>query len=264
MGRVRVGVRRRPVLWLSVTAVLMLLVGVGIGVGGSPSQSELDDVKQERADLAAANAGLRDKLTAAEGRATEAEQARDEATKNADEALAEARRITARGRVPDLTGDDAAAARENTVVGDFDWDVKSSSRVASAEPGTVIAQSPRAGATLARGAKITVFVARKPPPKPKQWVTIYRISGAGSRRTGEFTIPEYAKVRVRYSYGGDDNSTLQLKTPDEGDDSFGDLIVNEIGVYSGVSRLYGKSGTYYLDVSGGSWTIEVQVFKRPT
>lgn len=56
---------------------------------------------------------------------------------------------------------------------------------------------------------------------------------------------------------------LQLKTPDEGDDRFGDLIVNEIGVYSGVSRLYGKSGTYYFDVMGGSWAIAVQAFKRP-
>jgi hypothetical protein len=36
-----------------------------------------------------------------------------------------------------------------------------------------------------------------------------------------------------------------------------------IGPYSGTSRLYGKSGTYYLDVDGGSWTVEVQVFKRP-
>jgi hypothetical protein len=57
--------------------------------------------------------------------------------------------------------------------------------------------------------------------------------------------------------------TTGTTSPSSGDDSFGDLIVNEIGPYSGTSRLYGKSGTYYLDVDGGSWTIEVQVFKRP-
>lgn len=53
----------------------------------------------------------------------------------------------------------------------------------------------------------------------------------------------------------------------EGDDSFGDpilppwparlgLIVNEIGPYTGTTRLY-------VDVDGVSWNIEVQVLKRP-
>jgi hypothetical protein len=141
--------------------------------------------------------------------------------------------------------------------------VTQASSVSGASPGTVIAQQFAPGRRLDRGASIRLTVAGKAPPKPKQWVTTYSTSGAGAKRTGEFTIPSGQKVRVRYTFVGDVNDTLHMTKPEEGDDSFGDLIVNEIGPYSGTSRLYGKSGTYYLDVDGGSWTVEVQVFKRP-
>ncbi|WP_354699027.1 hypothetical protein DSM112329_04728 [Paraconexibacter sp. AEG42_29] len=256
-------VRRRPVAWLVGTAIVALIVGAAAGQADTAPRADLDEAKQANVRLTSANATLKQDVEDARARNATLEEARDKATREADNALAEARRITARGTVPSLVSGDVDEARDNSVVGDFEWKIRQQSRISGATPGTVIAQRPRPGATLARGAGITVVVAKKAPPKPKQWVTIYSLSGGGSRRTGEFRIPEGEKVRVRYSYGGDTNDTLQLKSPDEGDDSFGDLIVNEIGPYSGVSRLYGKSGTYYLDVMGGSWDIAVQVFKRP-
>lgn len=255
-GRIRGALRRRPITWLLVTAAVALLLGAASGQSGTVAQADLDKSEQ-------ANAGLTRELRAAEAKARELTQARDAASRKADAAIAEARRITAKGKVPDLTGDDVDTARDNSVLDDFEWKVTERRQVSGASPGTVIAQNPAQGATLARGARISLVVAKKAPPKPRQWVTTYSISGAGAKRTDEFRIPSGEKVRVRYTFGGDSNDTLQLKQPDEGDDTFGDLIVNEIGPYTGISRLYGKSGTYYLDVSGGSWDIAVQVFKRP-
>ena len=40
-----------------------------------------------------------------------------------------------------------------------------------------------------------------------------------------------------------------------------DLLVNEIGSYSGTTRIYDKSGRYYLSVEGSSWSVSIQVFK---
>ncbi|PTL60069.1 Stk1 family PASTA domain-containing Ser/Thr kinase [Paraconexibacter algicola] len=255
-GGLRARVGRRPLTWLSAVVLAALLVGVAIGQTDTVLAADLSKARS-------VNTRLQADLDAERRRATDAERARDTAVAKADRALAEARRITARGKVPSFQGQDVDTARDRAVVDDFDWRVTQRSSVSRAEPGTVIAQRPSAGRTLARGGTIELVVAKKPPPRPKQWVTIYSLDGAGSKRTGEFRIPGDVKVRVRYTFGGDSNDTLQLKTPEEGDDSFGDLIVNEIGPFSGSTRLYGKSGTYYFDVNGGSWTIEVQAFKRP-
>lgn len=256
-------VRRRPVTWLLAAFVVALLAGGAIGQSGSVPKSDLDKASTRNAELEREVGMASRRANYAETRIAELTKARNSAVRRADEAEAEAQRITARGEVPSFQGQTVDGARERSVLDDFDWRITQQSRVSGAEPGTVIAQRPRPGSTLNRGGTINLVVAKKAPPKPKQWVTIYSLTGTGSKRTGEFRIPGDKKVRVKYSYGGDSNDTLQLKTPEEGDDSFGDLIVNEIGPYTGTTRLYGKSGTYYLDVDGGSWNIEVQVFKRP-
>lgn len=262
-GGLRGQVRKRPIAWLVGVFLVALVAGTAIGQADSVPRTDLEKAESANAKLQAENSAQKRRADDAQTRVGELEKARDEAVDRADRATADARRITAKGKVPSFQGQSIEGARDREVLEDFDWRVTQSSSVSGAEPGTVISQRPKAGATLNRGGTISLVVAKKAPPRPKQWVTVYSLSGAGSKRTGEFRIPSDKKVRVKYTYGGDSNDTLHLKTPEEGDDSFGDLIVNEIGPYSGSSRLYGKSGTYYLDIDGGSWNIEVQVFKRP-
>ncbi len=260
---VRAVLRRRPATWLVVTAVDCLGAGAAIGQGDTVPKADLDKAEARVATLDSRLTAAQRRLDDSTRENTALRGERDAAADRAAKAVADAKRITARGKVPNFSGRRVDGIRESQTVQDFEWQVTQTSRISGAVPGTVIKQDPAPGRTLDRGATVRLTVAKKAPPKPKQWVTTYSTSGSGAKRTGEFSIPSGQKVRVRYSFGGDTNDTLQLKEPEEGDDSFGDLIVNEIGVYSGTSRLYGKSGTYYLDVDGGSWTIEVQVFKRP-
>jgi hypothetical protein len=106
---------------------------------------------------------------------------------------------------------------------------------------------------------VTLTFAENAPPKPKQWVTIKTLSGASSTKSDEFTIPEGATARLVYDLPQDGNNAITLyQAPDE----YVDLLLNEIGPQSGSTRVY-QSGTYYLDVMG-AYTINVQVFKRPT
>jgi hypothetical protein len=101
-------------------------------------------------------------------------------------------------------------------------------------------------------------VARKPPPKPPEWVTIATLQGASSTKTDEFTVPRGLKARLQYSMPQDSNNAIILyKAPKE----YIDLLLNEIGPQQGSTRLY-EPGRYYLDVTG-AYTIQVQVFKRP-
>lgn len=252
----RAVIRRRPILWVSATAIVALGVGGAVTSSDSVSRSDYDKVETR---LASSTAEVRDLRSEREASSRQVRTAREQV----DSAKAVAARVTARGKVPSFEHQTVEEVRGSGTVGDFDWRVSTTRQVADAEPGTVIWQSPAAGAKLGREGSIHLRVAKRAPPKPRQWVSVASLSGTGAKRTGEFQIPSDEKVRVKYTYGGDQNDTLQLKQPDEGDDSFGDLIVNEIGSYSGTSRLYGKAGSYYLDVDGGSWSIDVQVFKRP-
>jgi hypothetical protein len=123
----------------------------------------------------------------------------------------------------------------------------------------VIAQSPREGKVLKAGRSITLVVARKAPPKPKQWITIKTLTGDSATKTDEFRVPSGYKARLKYSMPQDSNNAITLyKAPNE----YEDLLLNEIGPQSGTTRLYQK-GTFYLDVMG-AFDIQVQVFKRPS
>jgi cell division protein FtsL len=66
VDKLRGWVRGRPILWLSLTALVLLFVGVGIGASGSSSQSEVDDLNQQvdslKSQLASAESQSQDYL----------------------------------------------------------------------------------------------------------------------------------------------------------------------------------------------------------
>ncbi len=242
--------RPRRVFWS--TLLVALLVGVGIGVSGGVPQEDLDAANAKAAgasEQVSALTGERDTLTA------------ELATLRAEngELTDRVRTLSAKGEVPDFTGEAVEDVDDVGAVADYDWNVKTRTTISERSPGTVIAQSPREGTTLKAGRSITLTVAKKAPPKPKQWVTTRTLQGGSSTKTPEFTIPDGAKARLIYSMPQDSNNAIILyQAPDE----YIDLLLNEIGPQSGSTRLY-QSGTYYLDVTG-AYTIQVQVFKRPS
>jgi len=170
------------------------------------------------------------------------------------------KQLTAKAGLPDFTGDTAGAAEDRDVVSSLDWTIRTVTReTTSASAGTVLSQKPRAGEVLKSGRSITLTVAKKPPPKPPEWVTTATLQGASSTKTDEFTVPRGAKARLVYSMPQDSNNAITLyKAPKE----YIDLLLNEIGPQEGTTRLY-EPGRFYLDVSG-AYTIQVQIFKRPT
>jgi hypothetical protein len=203
-------------------------------------------------------------LTDARGQAGDARaQLADVRSRNASERRqishlrGQMKRLTAVGRLPDLTGEDVADAQDSQLVSDFEWKVRTVHVPSSRPVGTVISQSPAAGTNLKRGADVTLSVAA---PMPKQWVTVASFSGAGSGRTATFQVPTGAKVRAHYVFNGDTNAILELKQPGDGEFG-GDLLLNEIGNYDQSTRLYDLHGHYYFDIQGGTWTVQVQVFK---
>lgn len=244
-------IRRTPKLAFWSTLVVALLIGIGIGASGGVSQEELDaanararTLQSQLGDAKAASSRLSDDLE-------KTKKQRDTAQEGLEVA-------TARGEVPDFTGQDIDDAKGEEAVSTYDWRVKTVRKVSDRSPGTVIAQQPREGKTLKSGRSVTLTVAKKAPPKPKQWVTLKSFSGASATKTPEFTIPEGATARLVYSMPQDGNNAIILyEAPDE----YVDLMLNEIGPQSGSTRIY-NPGTFYLDVSG-AYDIQVQVFKRP-
>lgn len=249
----------RQAFWITLVAALVVGIGIG-GAGGGSDQASADKAKSDasatRTQLASTRADLND------ARARNVALARDLNTAKQRAATAETavKKLSAKAEVPDLTGSDVDAARTNDIVDQLGWKIRTVRRVsASADPGTVIAQSPKEGAPLKAGRSVTLVVARKPPPKPKRWVTVKTLTGASSTKTEEFHVPSGAKARLSYSMPEDGNNAITLyRAPKE----YIDLVLNEIGPQHGTTRLY-EPGTFYLDVTG-SYTIDVQVFKRPS
>jgi hypothetical protein len=252
-GRLFAWVARKPKTAFWVTAIAALLLGVAIGGSGGIEQSTLDKANA-RADAAQAQSTkLKGQLDAATQRAQTAEGANAQLK---DKITA----LSAKGEVPSLTGMDYADVRDDSTVATYKWRVRSRTQISDRSPGTVIGQSPREGTTLKSGRSITLTVARKAPPKPKQWVTIKTFAGASATKTPEFTIPSGTKARVTYAMPEDGNNIIDLYRASDSDLPE-DLLLNEIGPQNGTTRLY-KSGTFYLDVTG-AYNIQVQVFKRP-
>ena len=253
-GRMFAWVARKPKTAFWVTSITALIPGAAIGGSGGTDQSKLDAANARATAAEGKSAALQTQLTAMTDRAEKAEgqtaQLKDKVTT-----------LSAKGEMPSLVGMDYADARDDETVSTYHWRVRSRTVVSGREPGTVLAQSPREGTTLKSGRSITLTVARKAPPKPKQWVTVKTFSGGSSTKTPEFTIPSGAKARLTYSMPEDSNNIIELYKASDSDLPE-DLLLNEIGPQNGTTRLY-DSGTFYLDVTG-AYTINVQVFKRPS
>jgi hypothetical protein len=253
-------VARKPKQAFWVIAIAALVVGIGIGAAGGSDSASADKAKSDAAGLRKQLSDTHADLNEARAAATKLGGELDKANRRAATAQTAVKKLSAKAEVPDLTGNDVDSARANDTVSQLGWKIRTVRRVTtSADGGTVIAQSPKEGATLKAGRSVTLVVARKPPPKPKQWVTIKTLSGASSTKTEEFRVPSGAKARLSYAMPEDGNNAITLyKAPKE----YIDLVLNEIGPQQGTTRLY-EPGTFYLDVSG-SYTIQVQVFKRPS
>src|SRR3954465_118556 len=188
-GRLFAWVARKPKTAFWVTAITALILGAMIGGSGGTDQSKLD-AATARAGVAEGKASkLESQLAARAGRAQRAEganaQLKDKITT-----------LSAKGEVPSLTGMDYPDARDDQTVSTYHWRVRSRTVISGREPGTVLAQTPREAPTLKAGRSITLTVARKAPPKPKQWVTTKTFQGASSTKTPEFSIPSGAKARL--------------------------------------------------------------------
>ena len=258
-GKIISWVARKPKQAFWVVGVASMFIGFGFGAASGSDQAAAD-----KANTAAS--GARAQLASVRGELTKVKNERDalagrlaSSQSRADTAEAAVKKLSAKAEVPDLTGMDYADARENNTVTQVGWKIRSTTRVSSRAPGTVIAQSPLEGKVLKAGRSITLVVARKAPPKPKQWVTVKTLTGDSDTKTDEFKVPSGHKARLKYSMPQDSNNAITLyKAPNE----YEDLLLNEIGPQSGTTRLYQK-GTFYLDVMG-AFNIEVQVFKRPS
>jgi len=261
-GRLFSKVAARPRAAFSIILALGVIVGFAIGAAAS-NTSELDAANARAAKSGGQLASATRELNETAAERDELAARVDDLSDRAADAEATIKRLTAKAPAPDFTGRDVASARATDVVDDLEWNVKTREEPTDeAAPGTVIAQSVAKGRVLKSGATITLTVAKKPPPKPPTWVTIASFSGTGSKKTDEFRIPSGLKTRMTYNFVGDTNAIVELADPG-GDPLSGDLLLNEIGSRSGSTRIY-DPGRWYLDVDGGSWSVEVQVWKRPS
>ena len=253
-------VARRPQLAIWLVGLSALFAGTGFGAAVASNPVAADEASADAARFQAKASDVSGELA----RVTEERDALkakvEDLGSRADVAEEAVEKLSAKGEVPDFIGDDVDTARGHDLVSRLDWKIRTVRKVtASAKPGTVIGQRPREGKVLKTGRSITLTVARKPPPKPKQWVTIQTLQGDSSTKTEEFRVPSGAKARLVYDMPQDSNNAITLyKAPKE----YVDLLLNEIGPQSGSTRLY-ERGTFYLDVMG-AYNIQVQVFKRPS
>jgi PASTA domain len=229
--------------------VVALLAGLGIGFAAGRSDAggereRADSAEARLADVSSERDGLRSRAETAERRAAILRQ--------------RVRKLSAKGDVPSFVGSQLADVESDQTVAAYNWKISTTEQISTQQPGTVLSQSPSEGTTLKAGRSIQLVIAKKAPPKPKQWITIQTLSGADSTKTNEFTIPSGAKARLLYDMPQDTNNAITLYRPPH---EYVDLLLNEIGPQQGSTRLY-ERGTFYLDVTG-SYTIQVQVFKRP-
>jgi PASTA domain/Protein of unknown function (DUF2510) len=236
-------VSRKPKLAFWTTLALSALLGIAIGAAANTNQTVQDQLDSAKRDLSTARAAQQ-----------RAESRLSTARSNVATLGSQIKDLTAQGKVPDFTGRTLAQAQ--TLSRAYAWNLKTTQAPSSAKEGTIIAQSVDSGTVLDRGQSITVTLAF---PPPKQWTTIQSFSGSTDQKTNEFQIPS-GKVQMAYSFGGNVNDIVDLLHP--GQPSFaGDNLVNAIGSKSGTTRIYAHPGTYYLDVSGSNWSIQIQEYK---
>ena len=186
-------VERQPKVAFWVVLLVALFLGAGVGAAGGTDTSDIDAAKSDARD---ARSELASAKTERDGLRRDLEGERE----RADRAEAATKKLSAKAEVPDLTGDDEGAARGNDLVDQLGCKVRTVRETTTSAPaGTVIRQAPKEGSVLKSGRSITLTVARKPPPKPKQWVTTSTLQGASSTKTEEFRVPGGVKARLLYS-----------------------------------------------------------------
>ena len=124
----------------------------------------------------------------------------------------------------------------------------------------VLRQLPRAGATVYRGSRIRLTVART-----LRWVKLLADSGSGPYESAPFIVPDRWRIRYRLAAGDTFTPTLAQFAWSRDGELFGDggsFFANGTGAHSyGVSD---GSGTYRLAVSpyaGTSWYVEVDALE---
>jgi hypothetical protein len=263
-GPPRSGIGRHPL------AICVLLATGGLAgfAAGAVTMSKQDELDRRTAEVA----GLRISVaTAAADLEDSREEARDlAASRDAFDAEvqrldarverldARLKRLLAKAEVPAFAGETPKDARTADVVKRLRWRVRTSTRVSTEKPGTVIEQTPAAGQTLQRGKTLELVLAKPAPPKPPEWVTIRTLRGDASTNSGAFTIPEGATARLEYRLPDQGRNEIRMYRAPR---VLVDRVLEATGPQTGVTRIY-RSGTFHLDVTG-AYTIRVQVYKRP-
>jgi beta-lactam-binding protein with PASTA domain len=161
--------------------------------------------------------------------------------------------------VPDLSGFDVEAAKQELVAKHLRYGIVYR-RTQTAVADQVLAQKPAAGATVYRGTRIWLGVARR-----VRWKKVISQSGSGSFESVPFTVP--VKWRIRYRLDGGDlfGASTEFAWTRDGDlfsdDSF---FADQTGAMQ-VHDVSDGGGTYRLSVhpygSGVSWYVEVDALQ---
>jgi serine/threonine-protein kinase len=121
----------------------------------------------------------------------------------------------------------------------------------------VLRQMPSAGATVYRGTRVRLTVARQ-----LRWVTVLARSGDGGYVSRPFTVPRHWRIHYRVS-GGFGPALAQFRWARNGDlFADGSFFANDGGDQT--HAVTDGAGTYRLAVSayaGTSWSVEVQALE---
>jgi hypothetical protein len=172
--------------------------------------------------------------------------------------MRQVKRLSAQGVVPSFVGKRIAVVEGERSLAAYNWKLRTTDRSSARAPGTVLSQSPAAGATLKAGRSITVVIAKKAPLRPKRWVAVRRLTGAGATRTRPITIPRRVMARLVYEMPQNGSNAMVLYRADT---ASGELLFNTVGPRRGIVNLR-EPGRFYLEVTG-RFRIEVQAFTRP-
>ena len=259
MGRIKTFAQTRT--WLSLS--LAFLLGATIAAAGTQTrvsdvesdltaaESLLGDQRSRADDLESEMGDLHDEITDVEAELSETVDEADDLRDERDELKHQVAALRSKRPIPNLVGKQEGAAEK--LESAFGWSLSINKQGSEKSPGTILAQSPSAGTQMKYGATMTVTVAK---PLPPGWKDVKVFSGSGSMNTSTFKLTRQ-KSRIVYSFSGGTNASMVLY---EAPRNYTDLLLNEIGTMSGSTRLY-YTGTYWLEICCGSWTVRVQEWR---
>jgi hypothetical protein len=163
-----------------------------------------------------------------------------------------------REAVPDLRSTDLASAQTKLAAKHLSYRVVY--RLDRGAPaGRVLAQLPSAGATVYKGTRVRLVVARS-----LRWVKVLAQSGTDPYESDAFTVPEHWRIRYRLG-AGDFGPALAQFTWSRDGSVFGNS--GFIADTAGSERIYTVSdgaGTFRLAVNpyaGTTWYVEVDALQ---